>query len=206
MNKRLSLVTAAPLSAVCHVPTLARGRRPAPHTVGAPKPPEPRSGCPSPATPPGGLPPQREAASAAGFVRPLTAIRQWRIPPSTEPDRCRLRAVATRRDARRHRTRGGRQNGLAPAGDAAGSPRRGRRQPFAAFLPPGFQDLPAARRRHARAKAMRLAPVAFLGLVGPFDDESPGGWNRVGSSRKQRTPTEIPREYSVPIVVPTLRC
>jgi hypothetical protein len=61
------------------------------------------------------------------------------------------------------------QSGVAREGDAAGSSRGSRSQALAALATACLEHLTSARRRHTYAKAVRLTPVALLGLVRPLD-------------------------------------
>ena len=58
-----------------------------------------------------------------------------------------------------------------------------------------LEDLAAARRRHAYAKAVRLAPVALLGLVRPLDSRLSETWIASGALAAPLSPTGLLREY-----------
>jgi len=91
-------------------------------------------------------------------MRPLT--------PQPHPEG---RALESHRRVPRSRFPAPPQSGVAREGDAADSSRRSRSQALAALATACLEHLAPARRRHTYAKAMRLAPVALLGLVRPLD-------------------------------------
>src|SRR5437588_9653461 len=88
---------------------------------------------------------------------------------------------------------GGAEPGSGPglAAGGAGSSRAGGSQALASLAAASLDHLAPARARHADTKAVRLAPVAFLGLVGALDGSSPGIRSRCG-----RRTTAQPRRGS----------
>jgi hypothetical protein len=88
------------------------------------------------------------------------------------------------------------QSGVAREGDAAGSSRRSRGQALAAFATACLEHLASARRRHTYAKAVRLTPVALLGLVRPLDGRLSETLIASGALWAPLSPTGLRREYT----------
>ena len=88
------------------------------------------------------------------------------------------------------------QSGVAREGDAAGSSRRSRSQALAALATACLEHLASARRRHAYAKAVRLTPVALLGLVRPLDGRLSETLIASGALWAPLSPTGLRREYT----------
>lgn len=139
------------------------------------------------------------------------AQRAQLVVPGFVPQRCELRTRPARRGKRRDRwatrahgrDRGGsrrprdgqRQIGRVHAGGGGGSPGIRRRQALPAFTTARLEHLPSSWCRHAHAETVRLAPIAFLGLVRPLD----GGFShtdRVPGRLTQPNGTEARAEYS----------
>ncbi len=96
----------------------------------------------------------------------------------------------------RSRTPAPPQSGVARGGDAAGSSRGSRSQALAALSTACLQHLASARRRHTYAKAVRLTPVALLGLVRPLDGRLSETLIASGALWAPLSPTGLRREYT----------
>ena len=69
-------------------------------------------------------------------------------------------------------------------------------QALAALTTACLEHLAPAWRRHTYAKAVRLAPVALLGLVRPLDGRLPETWIASGALWAPLSPTGLRREYT----------
>jgi hypothetical protein len=137
---------------------------------------------------------------ATGDERDSASPSRWRRVPQR-----RLATQSTPREEHgleplpsvpRSRTPAQPQSGVAREGDAAGSSRWSRSQALAALPTACLEHLASAGRRHTYAKAVRLTPVALLGLVRPLDGRLSETLIASGALWAPLSPTGLRREYT----------
>src|ERR1700686_2331824 len=122
--------------------------------------------------PPSGQAP-RARLVVPGFVQQRYELRTRPALRGKRRDHLAIRAHARDRGGSRRPRDERRRIGRVHAGGGGGSPGIRRRQALPAFATARLEHLPSSWCRHAHAETMRLAPIAFLGLVRPLDGGSP---------------------------------
>ena len=147
----------------------------------------------------GGRPEPVRSQPGAGVARDSGSPHRWRraqrTPPAQPPIHQEGRGCERHPSEPRSRTPAPPQSGVAREGDAAGSSRGGRSQALAALTTACLEHLAPARRRHTYAKAVRLTPVALLGLVRPLDGRLSETLIASGALWAPLSPTGLRREY-----------